>query len=88
VQVSLPRIKAPTLVIHGVNDERVPPDAAAREFALLGAPEKQLVWAEQGGHVLTVDVGRERIIELVVEWITRHAPLRATRAARQAPRTD
>jgi carboxylesterase len=88
VQVSLPRIKAPTLVIHGVNDERVPPDAAAREFARLGAPEKQLVWAEQGGHVLTVDVGRERVIELVVGWITRHAPARVSREARQAPRND
>jgi carboxylesterase len=88
VQVSLPRIKAPTLVIHGVHDERVPPDAAAREFARLGAPEKELVWADQGGHVLTVDVGRERIIELVVGWITRHAPLRAAREARKAPQTD
>ena len=88
VQVSLPRIKAPTLVIHGVNDERVPPDAAAREFDRLGAPEKQLVWAEQGGHVLTVDVGRERIIELVVGWITRHAPLPASPDTRQAPRPD
>jgi carboxylesterase len=88
VQVSLPRIKAPTLVVHGVNDERLPPDAASREYDRLGAPEKQLVWAEQGGHVLTVDVGRERIIELVVDWITRHAPLRAARGARRVPDTD
>ena len=80
VQVSLPRIKAPTLVIHGVNDERVPRDAATREFARLGAPERELVWALEGGHVLTVDVGRERVIALVVEWIARHAPL-STRAA-------
>lgn len=75
VQVSLPRIKAPTLVIHGVNDERVPRDAAAREYARLGAPEKELVWEQEGGHVLTVDVGRERVIGLVVAWIARHAPL-------------
>lgn len=75
VQVSLPRIKAPTLVIHGVNDERVPREAAAREYARLGAPDKELVWEQEGGHVLTVDVGRERVIGLVVAWITRHAPL-------------
>jgi carboxylesterase len=83
VQVSLPRIKAPTLVIHGVNDERVPREAAAREYARLGAPEKELVWEYEGGHVLTVDVGRERVIGLVVAWITRHAPL-AKDAARTA----
>ena len=28
VQVSLPRVRVPTLVIHGLHDERIPPDAA------------------------------------------------------------
>lgn len=88
VQASLPRIKAPTLVIHGVNDERIPPDAAAREYARLGAPTKELVWAREGGHVLTVDVGRERVTGLVIDWIGRHAPLRAAHGARRGPRTE
>lgn len=74
VQVSLPRVRVPTLVIHGLNDERIPPDAAAREYARLGAPEKKLVWTEQGGHVLTVDFGREQVIELVLDWLARHTP--------------
>ena len=86
VQVSLPRIKAPTLVIHGVNDERVPRDAAEREYARLGAPEKELVWAHEGGHVLTVDIGRERVIGLVVDWIARHAPLATRTTTPGAPR--
>lgn len=72
VQVSLPRVRVPTLVIHGLNDERIPPDAAAREYARLGAAEKELVWMEQGGHVLTVDYGRDRVIELVLGWLARH----------------
>ena len=72
VQVSLPRVRVPTLVIHGVNDERIPPEAAAREYARLGAAEKQLEWMDQGGHVLTVDYGRERVIELIVDWLSRH----------------
>ena len=74
VQVSLPRVKAPTLVIHGLHDERIPPEAAAREYARLGAPTKELVWADRGGHVLTVDVGRELVIARVVEWVNRHMP--------------
>jgi carboxylesterase len=72
VQVSLPRVRVPTLVIHGLNDERIPPDAAAREYARLGAPEKKLVWTEEGGHVLTVDFGRDRVIALVLDWLARH----------------
>ena len=81
VQVSLPRVKSPTLVIHGLNDERIPPDAAAREYARLGATEKRLVWLDQGGHVLTVDHGRERVIDLVVEWLARHRPAGSSTAA-------
>ncbi|HEX8850928.1 MAG TPA: alpha/beta fold hydrolase [Gemmatimonadaceae bacterium] len=76
VQVSLPRVQAPTLVIHGLNDERIPPDAAAREYARLGAADKRLVWLDQGGHVLTVDYGRDRVIGLVGDWLARH-PARA-----------
>lgn len=72
VQVSLPRVRVPTLVIHGMNDERIPPDAAAREYARLGAAEKQLVWVDQGGHVLTVDYGRDRVIGLISDWLARH----------------
>jgi carboxylesterase len=72
VQVSLPRVRVPTLVIHGLNDERIPPDAAARAYARLGAADKRLVWTDEGGHVLTVDRGRERVIALVLEWLTRH----------------
>jgi len=79
VQVSLPRVTVPTLVIHGRNDERIPPDAAAREYARLGAAEKELAWMDEGGHVLTVDYGRERVIELVLDWLARHpAPARGT----------
>ena len=72
VQVSLPRVRVPTLVIHGLHDERIPPDAAAREYARLGAPEKKLVWVDQGGHVLTVDYGRERVIALILDWLNAH----------------
>lgn len=87
VQVSLPRVRVPTLVIHGLNDERIPPDAAAREYARLGAPEKELVWTDAGGHVLTVDYGRDRVIALVLDWLARHpAPVHAPAPSRALER--
>lgn len=80
VQVSLPRVKAPTLVIHGLNDERIPPEAATREYARLGASTKELVWAASGGHVLTVDVGRDVVIRRVLAWVNRYMPAMPSRA--------
>ena len=70
---ALPSVTAPTLVVQSRADNRIPPEAAERAFALLGAPEKRLVWTDVGGHVLTVDHGRERVFEVVEKWIVAHA---------------
>jgi carboxylesterase len=76
---ALPAVAAPTLVVQSRLDNRIPPEAAERSFGLIGAAEKRLVWTERGGHVLTVDEGRERVFELVERWIAGHE-----RDARQA----
>ena len=70
---ALPEIAAPTLVVQSRLDNRIPPEAAERSFALVGAAEKRLVWTEAGGHVLTVDEGREAVFELVERWISERA---------------
>ena len=70
----LPAVEAPTLVVQSRGDNRIPPEAAERSFALLGATEKRLVWTELGGHVLTVDHGREHVFQLVEAWLSGHAP--------------
>ena len=69
---ALPEIGAPTLVVQSRLDNRIPPEAAERSFGLIGAGEKRLVWTETGGHVLTVDEGRERVFELVERWVAGH----------------
>ena len=69
---ALSDVKAPTLMIQSREDNRIPPDAAQRAFERLGAAEKQLVWITGAGHVITVDHGRERVFELVMDWLERH----------------
>ena len=84
---ALPRVSAPTLVIHSRRDHRVPVDAAERNFARLGAAEKRLAWTERGGHVLTVDEGREQVFDLVSRWLEAHpAPAGVLQSAQQLER--
>ena len=71
-QDALPRIIAPTLVIHSREDNRIPAEVAARNFERLGAPERELVWREKTGHVITVDFGREEVFDLVEGWLHAH----------------
>ncbi|HEX5832172.1 MAG TPA: alpha/beta fold hydrolase [Gemmatimonadaceae bacterium] len=64
-----PHVTVRTLVVHSRQDIRIPAAAAQRAFDRLGAAEKRLEWVDDGGHVLTVDHGRDRVQALVAEWL-------------------
>jgi carboxylesterase len=66
---SLPGIVAPTLFIQSEGDNRITTRDARRAFAQLRAEPKKLVLTREGGHILTVDYGRERVFEEVRAWL-------------------
>jgi carboxylesterase len=67
-----PRIIVPVLVVQSRQDNRIPPDAAERAFALFGAKERQLMWTEGNGHIISVDYGRQTIFAAVADWLSTH----------------
>jgi carboxylesterase len=69
---SLPRISMPTLLIQSREDNRIKSQVAERAFADLGADEKQLVMTTAGGHVITVDYGRDRVAAEVRQWLDKY----------------
>jgi carboxylesterase len=69
---ALPRIVAPTLMVQSRSDNRISEESGQQTFERIGAREKELVWLDGAGHVITVDFGRERVFELVVDWLERH----------------
>ncbi len=70
-RAALPKIAAPTLIIQSRNDPRVTAATAKMVVGRIGSHEKRLVWADDGGHVITVDYGREEILAETVDWISR-----------------
>ncbi|HET6680248.1 MAG TPA: alpha/beta fold hydrolase [Gemmatimonadaceae bacterium] len=68
-----PRIVAPTLVIVSRQDNRIASPDAEAAFGLIGSPEKRIVWIEGAGHVITVDYGRDEVIEQTRDWLRRHS---------------
>ena len=82
-----PHVAAPTLLVQSRHDNRISTVDAERAFAMLGAPEKQLELTDDGGHVLTVDYGRERVYALTAGWMRRHAE-RPVAAPTLMPSTD
>lgn len=69
---SLPRISAPTLLLQSRQDNRISPAVAEQALAAIGSREKQIVWLEGRGHVITVDYGRDEVFTLVREWLLAH----------------
>lgn len=69
---ALPRVSAPTLMIQSREDNRISPSDAERAFAKLGAHEKQLEWLSGAAHIITVDYSRDRVVELVFDWLVGH----------------
>ena len=70
---ALGQISAPTLLLQSKADPRIPPAVAERALAMLGAREKKLEWIEGGGHIITVDYGRDKVFNEVTKWVKTNA---------------
>jgi carboxylesterase len=79
---ALPQVTAPTLIVQSREDPRISTDIAESALEELGAKEKELVWTEGAGHIITVDYGRERVFGEVEKWLRAHDGRSATAAAR------
>ena len=69
---SLTDVRAPTLIIQSREDPRCSPATAEFTLRTLGSAEKELVWTEGAGHIITVDYGRERVFAEVERWLSSH----------------
>jgi carboxylesterase len=67
-----PMLRAPTLMIQSRDDNRIEPKSAAETFQVIASSEKELVWTNGNGHVITVDRGREAVFERIGEWLRAH----------------
>ena len=67
----LPRLHAPVLLMHAVEDRGVSPDNARSLYARVGSSEKELVWIHDSGHVITVEPARRRVYELATSFVDR-----------------
>lgn len=86
-RAALPKVQSPTLMLQSRQDNRISVANGERAFALLGSREKHLEWISGAGHVITVDFGRERVIEALVSWMQAHSlrPSPDRRSSHQPP---
>jgi carboxylesterase len=71
VRRRLPRVRCPLLVVHGRQDHTAPPASAAEIFATASSRDKQLVIVPESYHLVTHDVERDRVAEVVAAFLHR-----------------
>ncbi len=73
MNLALPQVRVPVLLIHSENDRFVRPDNIDRIYAALtNATEKTRLLVKNGGHVVTRDAARREAFEAAARFIARH----------------
>jgi carboxylesterase len=73
MRIALPKITAPVLLIHSRKDAGVLPQNAEKIYNALCCSDKQLLYVEKSGHVITREPDREIAFQAAGEFIQRLA---------------
>lgn len=71
MRACLPEVKTPALLIHSRDDGGVDPGDMPRIYAALGSAEKNMLWLENSGHVITRDAQRATVFQAALDFIQR-----------------
>lgn len=73
----LPAITAPVLIIHSRGDQVVLPDHPSFLYEKIGSTDKEIVWVEDSGHVITRDAERQKVFTAASTFVDRVAGVKA-----------
>jgi len=70
-RAALPRVTQPVLALHGRGDRSVPPSVLRVLESRIGTTAFEAHVLERSWHVITMDVERERVAELAIDFLDR-----------------
>ena len=68
----LPRIKCPMLIMQSHNDHTVRDRSAKYIYERVGSYEKELIWLEESGHLVTIGCEREKAFKMVADFLDKY----------------
>lgn len=71
---SLQDFKRPVLIIHGTEDQTVPPEHAERYYQVLGPGHAELHWIAGADHTYSSYAWEENVFSLTLDWLRRKVP--------------
>lgn len=71
MRAALPRLTVPTLLMHSIEDDFVPPENSRRILLALASSDKNLILIENSNHILTLDRARLAVYQHVADFVRR-----------------
>jgi carboxylesterase len=71
MRTSLPSVTQPVLLMHSRQDEYPMKDSMSLIFDRLGTPNKEVLWLDGSGHVITLDAQRETVFRASADFINK-----------------
>jgi carboxylesterase len=71
MHAALPKIDVPVLLIHSRDDDYVIKDSMEQIFNRLGCSNKQMLWVEGGGHVITEEPTHAAVFKAAADFVQR-----------------
>lgn len=71
MRAALPRVAVPVLLMHSRQDTGVDPQNMSSIYNHLGNQDKEMLWVENSGHVITREPERQRVFQAALDFIQR-----------------
>ncbi|HWR42509.1 alpha/beta hydrolase [Sporomusa sp.] len=65
----LPSVTVPALIVQSTKEHTVEPESAQYIYDKLGSTEKQLVWLNKSGHIVTLDIERDYVFQKIGQFL-------------------
>lgn len=72
VKQGIRKVKSPVIIFQGKKDGTIDPMSSVYVLENIGSSEKELIWLEDSGHVILLDVQLEEAQELCLKFMARH----------------
>ncbi len=71
VRSELPAVNQPAIIFQGKQDTTIDPDGASEIYSAISSVDKHLIWLENSGHCVVLDVELEQVKNLTLNFIRR-----------------
>jgi len=65
----IPSVRVPALLIQARHDAQIPPESMDLIYEHIASPDKQRVWIEHGGHVITLGPDRQIAFDAIGQFV-------------------